>query len=225
VLTLTLNRPEVRNALDLATRELIIDTVTRADVDADVQVIVITGTDPAFSGGVDLKDITRARAAGIGPGPNLGEALRAVRTPTVAAVNGSCVTGGLEVVLCCDLAIASDKAVFADTHASIGLTPGRGMWGMTAMLAEAIGTQRAKDMSLTGRFVSAAEARDMGLVSRVVPHGQLMTVVFETAAKLAALRPGVAAAWLDVYDTGAGRSLEERLAIERTARRRASDTV
>ncbi|MGE0305766.1 MAG: enoyl-CoA hydratase/isomerase family protein [Acidimicrobiia bacterium] len=225
VLTLTLNRPEVRNALDLATRALLVDAVTQADAEDDVRAIVITGTDPAFCGGVDLKDIARARAAGIGPGPNLGDALRSVRTPMLAAVNGSCVTGGLEVALCCDLAVASDKAVFADTHASIGLVPGKGMWGMTAMLAEAIGTQRAKDMSLTGRFVSAQEAWDMGLVSRIVPHDQLMIVVGEAAAKLAALGPGVARAWLDVYDAGAGRSLEERLAIERAARGRLSDTV
>lgn len=222
VLTLTLNRPEVRNALDLATRALLMDALTEADADDDVKAIVLTGSDPAFSGGVDLKDIARARAEGIGPGPNPGAALRAVRTPLIAAVNGACVTGGLELALSCDIIIASDQAVFADTHAKVGLVPGKGMWGMSALLPEAIGRQRAKDMSITGRFVSAAEACDIGLVSRIVPHDQLMTVVGEAAAVIAGLASGIAAAWLDVYDAGAGRSIDERFEIERSARGRLS---
>lgn len=102
---LTLNRPEVRNALDVPTRSLLIELLREAD-EGPCRAIVITGTDPAFCAGVDYQTIRESTSAAVQPGPNPGEAVRAARTPVVAAVNGACVTGGLEIALSCDFIIA-----------------------------------------------------------------------------------------------------------------------
>jgi enoyl-CoA hydratase len=210
----TLNRPEVRNAIDVPTRILLIEVLAEADASDDVRVVVVTGTDPAFCGGLDLKALAVSLASGPPPGPNPGQALRAVSKPVIAAVNGPCVTGGLEIALSCDFIIASDRSSFADTHARRGLTPGERMWGMSALLPEAVGRRRAKELSLTGRFVAPPEALDIGLVNQVVAHDDLIPTALKLAEAVAAAPPEATAAWLRVYDLAAGHSLDESLRIE-----------
>ncbi len=126
-----------------------------AEVDGrdDVDVMILTGVDPVFCAGADTKEIARLGASL--PPTNPGAALRAVDKPVICAVNGPCVTGGLEVALSCDFIVASERATFADTHARLGVLP---RWGLSALLPAAVGVRRAKEMTSTGRFVTASEA-------------------------------------------------------------------
>ena len=142
-----------------------------AGADDEVRAVILTGTDPAFCAGVDLKEIgqqasvLRGAASG-GTGP-----WAPVSKPVIAAVNGAAVTGGLELVLNCDIVICSDRAVFADTHARVGVLPG---WGLSVLLPLAVGRSRARQMSFTGDFLPADQALTAGLVSEVVPHADLL---------------------------------------------------
>jgi enoyl-CoA hydratase len=136
VLLVTLNRPAARNAMDRATRVELVRVCAEANGDPQVSGVVLTGTDPAFSSGVDLKEVLSGEPYQP-PRTNPGQALRAMTTPVICAVNGSCVSGGLEVALSCSFIIASDRARFADTHARVGLVPS---WGLSAMLPQATGS-------------------------------------------------------------------------------------
>jgi enoyl-CoA hydratase len=174
--TLTLNRPQVRNALNAELRDNLFDAVAQADADDDVDVLILTGTDPAFCAGVDLKEIS----AGLG---DSGEDLSTVRWPSmtkpvIGAINGVCVTGGFELALSCDILIASENARFADTHARVGLLPG---WGMSVRLPQAVGRGLACRMSLTGDYLGAYDALRVGLVTEVLLHDELL----DTAMKIA----------------------------------------
>lgn len=210
---LTLNRPEVRNALDVPARRLLLELLREAD-EGPCKAIVITGTDPAFCSGVDYQALGDSIKHGPPAGPNPGAAVRAVATPVVAAVNGACVTGGLELALSCDFIIASERAFFADTHASRGLVPRRGMWGMSALLPEAIGRRAAKELSLTGRRMPAAEALSRGLVTRVAEHSALLETALATCGAITRNTTETNLAWLDAYDEAAGIPLRDALAAE-----------
>ena len=152
-----------------------------AGEDPDVDAMILTGADPAFSAGVDLKEITgelprtaEDRAPGEGPERHdngLYRFLPVIPKPIIGAINGVAVTGGLELALQCTFLVASDRARFADTHARVGIMPGG---GITVLLAQSIGLRRAIEMSLTGNFMAADEALDLGLVNHVVPHDELL---------------------------------------------------
>jgi enoyl-CoA hydratase len=216
VLTIRINRPDKRNALTLAMREQFAGLLLDADSNPDVGVVVITGTDPAFCAGVDFGEFgtnkltAHDRRYRITP----TRALFALRKPAIAAVNGACISGGLELALACDFILASDQAQFADSHARIGAVP---TWGLTALLPRAVGTRLAKQLSLTGERISAQRALEAGLVNEVVSHDQLLTRVRELAG-LTAKADGVAVrTLLDLYDRGDGASLAEALAFEADA--------
>jgi enoyl-CoA hydratase len=211
VRTITLNRPEARNALTVAMRQELMERVSEAGGDDAVDVIVITGTDPAFCAGVDLKEL-RAREPGAPrPASNPGDALRTVVKPLVCAVNGACVTGGLEIALSCHFIVASERATFADRHAQFGLVPG---WGLSALLPAAVGIRRAREMSITGGFVDAAEALRLGLVNHVVPHRQLMPFTRKLGAAIVSGNARANRAILELYAMSDGAPLAERLANE-----------
>jgi enoyl-CoA hydratase len=176
IATITLNRPAARNALDSATLHLLPLLVTQADADDDVDAIVLTGVDPAFCAGLDLKELSST-------GDNLrsslpdGESDRPWRgpiaptaKPLIGAINGPAVTGGLELALACDFLVASDRARFADTHARVGIHSG---WGLTVLLPQAVGIRRAREMTASGRLIDAETALVWGLVNHVVPHDEL----------------------------------------------------
>jgi enoyl-CoA hydratase len=181
VATVTLNRPEARNALNRELMYAMWDAVVAAGDDPDVDVLVLTGADPAFSAGVDLKEVSGESAASAAPrgrreGPERSENglyrfLPQIDKPIIAAINGAAVTGGLELALQCTILVASDRARFADTHARIGIMPGG---GSTVQLAQSIGFRRAIEVSLTGNFLSAQEALQLGMVNHVVPHEELL---------------------------------------------------
>lgn len=211
----TLARPERRNALDLATMRALVAALRDAEADGDVRALVLAGEDPAFCAGLDLAavgageiDLERVGEEDADPWVVLHE----LSIPTVAAVNGAAVTGGLELVLGCDLAIASERARFADTHSRVGIHPSG---GLTVLLPRAVGRRNALGMSLTGRFVDAEEARLMGLVNAVVPHEQLLEAALATAVAITECDQQVLAAMLATYRALDGVPLEDALARER----------
>jgi enoyl-CoA hydratase/carnithine racemase len=173
VATITLNRPAARNALSSEVLRLLPHVMQAADRRDDVDVIILTGADPAFCAGLDLKElgstggnlsIRTAEVDDRGPFPKLGK-------PLIGAINGVAVTGGFELALNCDFLVASERARFGDTHTRVGVMPG---WGLTVLLPQAIGVRRAREMSFTGNFLTSQEAYEWGLVNHVVPHDELM---------------------------------------------------
>jgi enoyl-CoA hydratase len=190
IATVTLNRPEARNALHPRLLARLHAVLAELDGRDDVAAIVLTGADPAFCAGLDLKAVAAGALVG---GDGDGEARRepeplgvmpfdGVTKPLIGAVNGATVTGGLELALGCDLLIASERARFADTHARVGVMPG---WGLTVLLPQAIGLRRARQMSFTGNFIDADTALTWGLVNAVVAHEELLTVARALAADMA----------------------------------------
>jgi enoyl-CoA hydratase len=172
IATVTLNRPEARNALSSEVLRLLPDRLRDAEGRDDVDVIVITGADPAFCAGLDLKELgSSAGNLGVGGDDVTRGPMPAVTKPLIGAINGAAITGGFELALNCDFLVASERARFGDTHARVGVMPG---WGLTVLLSEAIGVRRAREMSFTGNFLTAEEAFHWGLVNHVVAHAELI---------------------------------------------------
>ena len=175
VATVTLNRPEARNAMSTELLAALARLVAEADARDDVDVLILTGADPAFCAGLDLKELgrdggplkgaARRRRPATADGDRRAAARRGRGTtlptskPIIGAVNGVAVTGGLELALNCDFLVASERARFADTHARVGVHP---LWGLTVLLPQAIGIRRAREMSATGNFVDARTAPGVG---------------------------------------------------------------
>jgi enoyl-CoA hydratase len=185
VAVVTLNRPEARNALDPALTAALPEAIAACDARDDVDAIVLTGADPAFCAGVDLKSLSTDSEVRHVVASNPDALIRPfpeTTKPVLGAINGAAVTGGFEVALTCDFLVASERARFADTHARVGIMPG---WGLTVLLAEAIGHRRAREMSVTGNFVDAPTALVWGLVNHVVPHEELLPFTRQLALDIA----------------------------------------
>lgn len=218
VATVTLNRPERRNALNGELIRGIRETMAALDADDEVSVVVLTGADPAFCAGVDLKELGGGRVslsagaapAGAEPAPP-GRPWRTITKPVIGAVNGPAVTGGLEIALQCDLLVASERATFADTHARVGLLPG---WGLSVLLPQAIGVRKAREMSLTGNFLTAPEALAFGLVNHVVAHDELLAVATKLAVDIAGNDQRAVRALLAEYAEVTSTTVSEGLRIE-----------
>lgn len=206
VAVLKLNRPEVRNALSAHATAELGEAVLAADADEAVAAMVLTGADPAFCAGFDLKnlgpELRGTRVLGGGDGGETRGLLPAHAKPIIGAINGPAVTGGLELALGCDFLIASERASFADTHARVGILPAG---GMTIRLPELVGVDRARRMSLTGEFVGAEQALTWGLVTEVVPHEQLLDRAVAVVAAIAELDGGTVAELRALYGELAGR--------------------
>jgi enoyl-CoA hydratase/carnithine racemase len=195
VLTVTLDRPEVRNALHFPAYRELTDAFQKARTDNDVRCIVVTGTDPAFCSGDDVKQIMLAgtaqdhtrRAATIRY--RLSDhtaALLECERPVIAAVNGPAVGWGMELALCADIRIASDRARLGLLFVKRGVIPDAGTF---AKLPGIVGSSKAAELMFTGDVIDAAEAERVGLVSRVVPHDDLLPTANELAARIAANAP------------------------------------
>lgn len=182
VAQITLDRPDVRNAISPTMRKAMWSTIGELESDNTVDVMILTGADPAFCAGLDLKilganydrQLSTVDRGSVNPFPPRTK-------PLIGAINGAAITGGFELALNCDFLIASERAVFADTHARVGVMPG---WGLTALLTDAVGRTRAREISLTGNFVTAAQALEWGLVNRVVAHDDLLPTVHQLAADI-----------------------------------------
>lgn len=180
VAIITLNRPDVLNALNRATMDELVDAIEGVDRDETVRCIVITGAGRAFAAGADIKEMAGATAPQMLAGYRFQqwERIRKVSTPLIAAVNGLALGGGCELAMLCDMIIAAETAQFGQPEINLGIMPGA---GGTQRLTRAIGKARAMEMVLTGRPIPARQAEAWGLLTRVVPA----EVVLEEAVRLA----------------------------------------
>lgn len=212
IAVLTLNRPESRNALNGELRRALRSTITDLDDNPDVRAIVVTGADPAFCAGLDLRELSQASHTGpVDPATEPQPPIGNTTTPVIGAINGVAVTGGLELALNCDILIASEAARFADTHARVGLMP---WWGLSYLLPAAIGYSRAVEMSLSGNFIDAPTALAWGLVNHVVPHADLLATATRLAHDMASIDGAASARLLETYREGRRGSLAEPRRIE-----------
>ena len=180
---ITINRPEVRNAVDGPTAALIADAFRKFDADADQCVAILTGAEGSFCAGADLKAVAdgrgnRMREAGDGP---MGPSRMLLSKPVIAAVEGHAVAGGLELAAWCDLRVAAEDAVFGVYCRRWGVPL---VDGGTVRLPRLIGMSHAMDLILSGRGVSGDEARLMGLANRLTAKGQALAGAIELAEQL-----------------------------------------
>lgn len=188
----TMNRPDDRNPMDWGTIKLLGQAFDELAADEEVRVIFATGAGKAFSAGGDMKKyVTLQRdpvefPQFVGDCHHLFQKIATYPVPVVALVNGVSVAGGTELLMFCDWGIASDKARIGDAHLNFGMMGGG---GTLSMLPLVVGPARARELILTGRLLSPEEAKEWGLVSRVVPADQLEATAEELAAELAAKSP------------------------------------
>ncbi len=193
VATLTLNRPEAMNAITQRMKDELGDALTALEADTTVRVLVITGAgEKAFCAGADIKE-----RSGTDPAPaeffarqkathQLFTRIEQFSRPVIAALNGVALGGGAEIALCADIRIAADTASFGLTEVNLGVIPAG---GGTQRLPRLIGAAKAKELIFLGARMKAAQALELGLVSRVVPATDLQSAVRELAATLAAKPP------------------------------------
>ena len=194
VALLTLNRPEVMNALDEEMREELMEALTTLEADPDTRALVITGAGKGFCAGADLGRFKalyeQFRESGRRPpfgSPVFPHRFFSFPKPMIAAINGVAVGWGMTMPLTCDIRIASERARFSAAFVRVGVTP---EFGSSYLLPRLIGPGRAAEMVLTARMVHADEALSMGLVNRVVPHDDLLGEAMSLAGRIAALPPG-----------------------------------
>jgi len=206
-----LSRPHVLNAIDeelLSEFKAAVDDVEKDD---SVKVVIVTGAGRAFSSGRDMKGILGSRERLGGP---RYKALEDLSKPVIAAVNGYCFTGALEMAMCADIIIASDNAVFGDTHARFGMTPGG---GQTQRLPRQIGLKKAKELMFTCDTISATEAERIGIVNKVVPPEKLEEAATEMAEKILKNVPEMVSRIKFLVNQGIKTDLETGLKMEAEA--------
>ncbi|KAA9108191.1 enoyl-CoA hydratase-related protein [Microbacterium rhizomatis] len=213
---ITLNRPEVLNALNHVVRDEVVAAAQAFDADTGIGAIVLTGSERAFAAGADIGEIsditgTEVLVSRVFDG---WEAFAALRTPVIAAVSGYALGGGCELAMMCDVIIAADTAQFGQPEITLGIIPGM---GGAQRLVRTIGYYKAADLVLTGRMMDAAAAERAGLVSRVVPAAELLSAASEIAAEIAARSLPAVYAAKAALDTALETSLAEGLRFERHA--------
>lgn len=231
VAVLTLNRPDVLNALSVSMATALAETIEAESRDAKTRVIVITGAGRAFSSGGDIafmKDVVDRGARFedfrplVGGGPPVVRAIMRSEKPVLAAVNGVAAGGGMSLALACDVRWAAEGARFGQSFVRIGLHPD---WGAVYTLPRLVGMARALELMWTGDLIDAGEAQRIGIVSRVVPAESLLPEILGFAERLAH-GPAVAIAEIkhSVRESLAS-SLEEALARELTVQERCWETA
>jgi enoyl-CoA hydratase len=212
VATITLNRPESRNALSRDLRRELPKAVAATDARDDVDVLILTGADPAFCAGLDLKELgSGGNTDAAAPRDEYRGAVPPTTKPLIGAINGAAITGGFELALNCDFLVASERARFADTHTRVGIQPG---WGLTVLLAEAVGVRRAREMSATGNFLDAQTALTWGLVNHVVAHDELLPFCRSLAADIVSNDAAAVRQIMATYDEGSLTTADEWWNIE-----------
>ena len=213
VRVLAMNRPEARNALNTELIEALYAALGDADGDPSVRAVVLTGVDPAFCAGVDLKEAQRLGTAYFEQFQTQSciRKTAQMRKPIIGAINGPVFTGGLEMALGCDFLIASQRAVFADTHARVGILPGG---GMTARLPQVVGGAMARRLSRTGEVIDADRAERIGLITEVVPHDRLLARAVELASQIGEVPAPIMAGLKEIYVTGSAAVTDPALAAE-----------
>jgi enoyl-CoA hydratase len=213
VALVTLNRPTAMNALSRELRAAIAETFEKLEADAAVRVAILTGAGKAFCAGLDLKELGQGRDSVLGtveskdPVTSIGR----FSGPIIGAINGVAITGGFELALACDVLICSSEARFADTHGRVGILPG---WGLSQRLSRTIGIYRAKELSLTGNFLTAQQAADWGLANRVVAPDELIPAAKKLAADMLSLVPDALSGYKKLIDQGYAQAFGDALKTE-----------
>lgn len=215
VALITINRPEKRNALDGQVRSAFLDAVDRARREDAVRVIVVTGAgDKAFVAGADIAEFegrTSVDQWRVMKAPTIFEAVERCPKPVIAAVNGYCLGGGMELALACDIRVASSAAKFGQPEVNLGIIPGG---GGTQRLPRIIGLGGALKMILSGEMITADDALRLGLVEEVVPPGELLPSAFRLADTIAAKSPVALAAAKEATRAALSLPLAEGLKLE-----------
>ncbi|WP_310532622.1 enoyl-CoA hydratase-related protein [Novosphingobium sp.] len=217
VTLITINRPQALNALNTQVLDDLIDAFAAFEADPSQLCAVLTGSgDKAFVAGADIKEMVEKDAVDFYKHDFFSKwtshIVHAVRKPWIAAVNGFALGGGCEVAMMADFIIASEKARFGQPEIKLGVVPGM---GGSQRLTKAVGKAKAMDMCLTGRMMDAAEAERSGLVSRVVPHEDLLDTALKAAAEIAAMPPLAAIANKELVNAAFETTLEHGLLHER----------
>jgi len=193
VATVTLNRPHALNAINDALKYELIDLLEKLDKDKSVRIVTLTGAGKAFCAGGDIQQFKERydefKARGGSPeyySNVLGKTLFDISKPTIAAVNGPAIGGGLSIAIACDIRIASEKAFFSAAYALVGATP---ELGSSYILPRLVGPGKAYELILTGKRIESREAEEIGLVNKVVPDGQLQGEAYQMAKTIASLPP------------------------------------
>ena len=215
---ITFNRPQVMNALTPAMLKELKAAVLEAGKDSEVKIIVLTGAGRAFCAGVDLKAMGDAKLVNgkVGdfldvPARELIVTIRSVPRAVIGLVNGFCFTGGLEIMLACDIVIAAEDAKIGDTHAKWGLRP---TWGMSARLPRRVGYLKAKELSFTAEAITAGEAERIGLINLAVPGDKLEEALQNMAKKIMGNSAQSIAAYKKLYNANENMTLDKSLDLE-----------
>jgi len=209
-----LNRPKELNALNLQLMGEIKEALLQFDEDENIRAIIITGNERAFAAGADIKQMAGRNAIDMLKIDQFStwDSIRKTKKPIIAAVSGFALGGGCELCMLCDMIVASETAQFGQPEINIGVMPGA---GGTQRLTRAVGKARAMEMVLTGNFISAEEAREAGLINKVVPVPLYLDEAIKMASKIAEKSPIAVQmakeSVLKAFDTG----LQEGLFFER----------
>jgi enoyl-CoA hydratase len=211
-----LNRPEVRNALNLAVRQLLADHFTALGDDEATRCIIVTGGEKVFAAGADLRDMVDRTPIEIMTrrAERLWEPIASCPKPVIAAVNGYALGGGCELAMHADIIIAGEGASFGQPEVRVGIMPGA---GGTQRLTRAVGKFRAMRMLLTGEPVAARDALTMGLVSEVVPDAEVFEAAMRVAKTITSLPPLAIMQIKEAVLAGQDASLDTAMALERKA--------
>lgn len=182
VAVITLNRPEKKNALNRQMSRELIDVFGKVETDEDVKAVVLTGGPDCFCAGADLSEVQASESGEPPVEPGMGEKIRYLTKPTIAAIGGYCVAGGLEIAMRCDIRIASEEVKMGDGHIKMGLL---GLGGGVVALPRLVGEGMAKELIFTGDFINAGEAYRIGLVNHVYPRDEFINEAIDLAKKIA----------------------------------------
>ena len=215
VVLVTLDRPEVLNALDYRTLGELADALEALDADESVRCVVITGAgDRAFAAGADIKEMAEATPVTMSVANNFArwERIKRVGVPLIAAVRGYALGGGCELAMTCDMVVAADDAQFGQPEIKIGIMPGA---GGTQRMTRALGKAKAMELILTGKNLSAREAFERGLVSQIVAREETLPAALALAAEVAAMPRLAVRAAKESVNRAYELSLEAGLEFER----------
>ncbi len=209
-----LNRPNELNALNLQLMQELRDALKALDQDDAVRVIILTGNKKAFAAGADIKEMSGKKSVDMLKIDQFStwDQIKKTKKPLIAAVSGFALGGGCELAMTCDMIIASESAMFGQPEIKIGVMPGA---GGTQRLTRALGKARAMEMVLTGRFMTAKEALEAGLVNKVVPEEIYMQETVRLAKEIAAMSPLATVLAKEAVNRAHEVHLEEGLHFER----------
>jgi enoyl-CoA hydratase len=216
IVVFRLNRPQVRNALNLEVRTRLADEVTRHAADPAIRCLIVTGSDTVFAAGADISEMAEAGPVEV-MARNVQKYWRTIMDcpkPVIAAIEGFALGGGLELALCADIIVAGEGARLGLPEVKLGILAGG---GGTQKLARLVGSKRAMLLLMTGRMFGAAEGHAMGLASEVAPTGQALARAIEIATEIAAMPPIAVMQIKEIVNAGMNAPLDTALMLERKA--------